>query len=397
MPDLAERMARLGTEMAFEVLADVERLRALGKHIVNFGIGEPDFPTPENIKQSGIRAICDDRTHYTPSAGLESCREAVARYVARHKGAEVSPEQVVITPGAKPIIFFSILAGVNAGDEVVYPNPGYPIYESMINYVGGTAVPLPLLESKEFSFDIEDLRSRVGDRTAMVILNTPSNPTGGVIGPDDLREVARLAVEHDFWVLCDEIYSRLTYDGEFVSAARFEEMRDNLILMDGHSKIYAMTGWRLGYGVMNEEMAWAVSRLMTNSAACTTTFVQIAGIEAYDGSQEAADAMVREFRERRDLMTDLLNDIEGISCRRPAGAFYLFPNVTGVCQAKGLEGAEGLQRRLLEEADVAVLARTCFGPRNEGEDQEYVRLSYATSKETIREGLRRVRSWVEAS
>lgn len=395
MPKLAERMADLGTEMAFEVLAEVTRLKALGKDIVNFGIGEPDFPTPQNIKEAGIRAIAEDRTHYTPSAGLPECREAIARYIAREKGAEVSPDNIVVTPGAKPIIFFGILAGVNPGEEVVYPNPGYPIYESMIHYAGAKAVPLPLRESKGFSFEVDDLKARVGDHTAMVILNSPSNPTGGVLSRDDLLEVARLAVKHDFWVLSDEIYSRLIYDGEFVSAIELEEMRDHLILMDGHSKIYSMTGWRLGWGAMNEEMAWAVARLMTNSAACTTTFVQLAGIEAYDGSQEGADTMVEAFLKRRNLIVDLLNDIEGVSCITPKGAFYAFPNITEACRRVGAEGAEEFQERLLAEADVAVLARTCFGPRNEGEDQEYVRLSYATSTEKIEEGVARMKRWIE--
>lgn len=388
-------MSDLGTEMAFEVLAEVHRLKALGHEIINFGIGEPDFPTPENIKAAGIRAIENDRTHYTPSAGLQECREAIARYIKREKGAEVNPERIVVTPGAKPIIFFGIMAGVNPGEEVIYPNPGYPIYESMIHYAGAEAVPLPLLESKDFSFDVDDLKGLVNDRTAMVILNSPSNPTGGVLSREDFREVASLAVKHDFWVLSDEIYSRLTYDKEFVSAMELEEMRDKLILMDGHSKIYAMTGWRLGWGAMNEEMAWAVARLMTNSAACTTTFVQLAGIEAYDGSQEGAKAMVREFQERRDLIVDLLNDIEGVSCIKPPGAFYAFPNVTEACRRRGVENAEEFQQRLLAEAEVAVLARTCFGPRNRGEDQEYVRLSYATSKEKIEEGLERMKRWVE--
>lgn len=395
MPRTAERMTRLGTEMAFEVLAEVTCLADGGRDIVNFGIGEPDFDTPEHIKRAGVEAIRENHTHYTPSTGTAECRNAIARYVQSFRGTEVDPAGIVVTPGAKMIIFFALLACVDEGDEVVFPNPGYPIYKSMIDYVGARGVPLPLREDKGFRFDIEDLRARVSDRTRLVILNTPSNPTGGVLSRSDLDEVARLADEHDFWVLSDEIYSRLVYDGGFESAITGGAFGDRLILMDGHSKIYSMTGWRFGYGVMHPELARKMSRLMINSAACTATFVQIAAIEAYDGPQDTADAMVAEFGARRDLITDLLNDIDGFSCSRPRGAFYAFPNVTEVCARLGLDGAEELQRRLLHEAGVAVLSRTCFGPRNEGEDQEYIRLSYATSQDRIREGLARIAQWVE--
>jgi aspartate/methionine/tyrosine aminotransferase len=388
-------MTRLGTEMAFEVLSEVTALVGEGRDIITFGIGEPDFHTPENIKRAGMEAIRNDQTHYTPSAGLAECREAVARYVSRYKHADVDPEGVIVTPGAKMIIFFGLLACVDEGDEVVFPNPGYPIYHSMIDYVGAKGIPLPIREEQGFTFDVEELRDRVSDRTRMVILNSPSNPTGGVLSRSDLDEVARLAEKHDFWVLCDEIYSRMVYEGEFQSALAGGAFGDRLITMDGHSKIYSMTGWRFGYGVMAPALAAKMSRLMVNSAACTSTFVQLAAIEACEGPQDAADAMVAEFKERRALITDLLNDIDGVRCTRPAGAFYAFPNVTDVCDRLGLSGAEELQKRLLHEADVAVLARSCFGPRNEGEDQEYIRLSYATSKDLIEKGLGRMKTWIE--
>jgi len=392
---IAERMSRLGTETAFTVLAEVRRLEAEGRDIVSFAIGEPDFPTPEHIKDEAIAALAHNQTHYNPTLGLRPFREAVAEYVAQTRQMEVSPDEVVATPGAKPIMFYSLLACINPGDEVIYPNPGFPIYESMIRFVGATPVPVPLLEEKEFRFEVEDLRRRVTDRTRMIILNSPGNPCGNVLSKDDLEAVADIARQRDLWVLSDEVYCRMVHDGEFYSVAALPGMKDRTILIDGHSKTYAMTGWRLGYGVMNRKLVGEMERLIVNSVSCTATFTQLAGVAALKGPQEASDAMMQRFRERRDLIVDLLNDIEGVTCLRPPGAFYAFPNVTEACRKLGLTSARELQDKLLYEGGVAVLARSCFGSKNEGETGEYLRLSYATSRDNIREGLRRMKEVIE--
>lgn len=396
MPSRADRMGLLGTETAFEVLAEVHKLEAQGREIVSFAIGEPDFDTPENIKQAGIEAICDNQTHYSPSAGLMSLREAIADHVGQTRHIRVDPEQVVVTPGGKPIMFHSILATVNPGDEVVYPNPGYPIYESVIRFVGATPVPLALREERDFSFDVDELRAKVGPKTAMIIINAPQNPTGGILRQSDLEAVAELALRYDCWVLSDEIYSRIVFDGEFHSISSLPDMTHRTIILDGFSKTYSMTGWRLGYGVMPKAAAVDVTRLVTNVESCTATFVQLAGLEALTGPQDAVGRMVSEFEARRDLIVDGLNSIEGITCLRPGGAFYVFPNVTGACRKLGLRSSNEFQHKLLHEGNVAVLPRSSFGTRNVGEAQEYVRLSYATSRENIEEGLRRIRSVVEA-
>ena len=385
----------MGTETAFEVLATVKQLEAEGRSIISFAIGEPDFDTPQNIKDAGCRAIQNNETHYGPSAGIMPLREAIAKYISETRNISVKPEHVVVTPGAKPIIFHGILACVDPGDEVIYPNPGFPIYESMINFVGAKPVPLPLVEEKNFSFDVQQLRSLVTEKTKMIIINSPQNPTGGVLSKEDLEAVAELAIEHDLWVISDEIYSRLVFDGEFRSITAIPGMQERTIIIDGFSKTYAMTGWRLGYGVMNEKLAETVARLETNSESCTATFTQWAGIEALTGPQDRAEAMAAEFRRRRDLIVEGLNKIEGIACCKPGGAFYVYPNVTGACKRLGLADSREFQRYLLYEAGVAVLARTCFGKRNQGEDQEYVRLSYATSTEQIQEGLARIKKAVE--
>jgi aspartate aminotransferase len=391
----AQRMSRLGTETAFDVLAEVEKLRAQGKDIISFSIGEPDFDTPEHIKRAGIKAIEENQTHYSPSAGILPLREAICQYISRTRGLEIEPDEVVVTPGAKPIMFYSLITCVEEGDEVLYPNPGFPIYESVINFVGARAVPIPLLEEKEFRFDIEDFKQRVTSKTKFIILNSPHNPTGGVLSRSDLETVAEVAIEYDLWVLSDEVYSRMQYDGEFLSIASLPGMQERTILLDGHSKTYAMTGWRLGFGVMNTKIAAWISRLMTNSNSCTATFTQHAGLEALDASQEPSEAMVKEFKERRDMIVRGLNDIEGITCLRPKGAFYVFPNVTQACRSLGFKNAEEFQHYLLHEAGVAVLARNCFGMRNEGETDEYIRFSYANSKENIIEGLKRIKTAVE--
>lgn len=391
----AKRMSRLGTETAFDVLAEVEKLRVQGEDIISFAIGEPDFDTPEHIKQAGIKAIEDNHTHYSPSAGIRPLQEAICRYISRTRGIEIEPDEVVVTPGAKPIMFFSLLICVELGDEVLYPNPGFPIYESVINFVRAKPVPVPLLEEKEFSFDVEALKGRVTPNTRFIVLNSPQNPTGGILTRSDLEAVAELAIERDLWVLSDEVYSRMQYEGQFLSIASLPGMKERTIIIDGHSKTYAMTGWRVGFGIMNKEMASWVARLMTNSNSCTATFTQHAAIEALDGPQEPSEAMVQEFRERRDLIVKGLNDIEGISCLTPKGAFYVFPNVTEVCKNFGFKNAEELQNYLLHDAGVAVLARNCFGMRNDGEAEEYIRLSYANSKENIIEGLKRMKAAIE--
>ncbi|NLN18581.1 MAG: pyridoxal phosphate-dependent aminotransferase [Firmicutes bacterium] len=395
MPSRAHSMSLLGTETAFEVLAEVQRLEAQGREIVSFAIGEPDFDTPENIKEAGIEAIRTNYTHYSPSAGIMPLREAIANYVSQTRHIRVDPEQVVVTPGGKPIMFHSILATVNPGDEVVYPNPGYPIYESVIRFVGATPVPLSLREERGFSFDVDELRAKVGPKTSMIILNSPHNPTGGILKPSDLEAVAELALRYDCWVLSDEIYSRIVFDGDVYSISSIPDMEHRTIILDGFSKTYSMTGWRLGYGVMPKSLATDVTRLVTNVESCTATFVQMAGIEALTGPQDAVDRMVAEFKARRDLIVEGLNSIEGITCLLPGGAFYVFPNVTGACRRLGLRSSRELQQRLLYEGNVAVLPRSSFGMRNEGETQEYIRLSYATSRQQIEEGLRRIRSVVE--
>lgn len=386
----ADRMNDLGTETAFEVLAKVNDLRAHGHNIVSFCIGEPDFATPKNIREAAKKAIDDEWTHYGPSAGLDQLRNTIAKYISKTRGITVGRDNVVVVPGGKPIIFYVILALVNPGDEVIYPNPGYPIYESVTNFVGGKAVPLPLLESKEFSFRAEDLRKIVTNKTKLVVLNSPGNPTCGVIKKEDLEVVAELSKKYGFWVLSDEIYSRILYDGKFESISSIPGMLDRTIILDGHSKTYAMTGWRLGYGVMPTALAGKIAQLANNCNSCTASFTQIAGAEAIDGSQVEVDKMVAEFKARRDLIVNGLNKIDGIKCLRPHGAFYVFPNVTQVCKNLGFKDSKWLQEYILYKGNVAVLARTCFGVRNKGEEEEYIRFSYATSQDNIKEGLKRI-------
>jgi len=390
----ATRMARLGTETAFEVLGLIRKLESQGKDIVSFAIGEPGFDTPNHIKEAAIDALRRGYTKYTPSAGVMPLREAIAEDVAKSRGIPVSPEEVVVAPGAKPFIFHCMWALVEEGDEVIYPNPGFPIYESMINFVGGKPVPLPLVEEREFSFDLEQLKASVTPKTRLIILNSPQNPTGGVLTRQDLEAVAELAIKRDLWVYSDEVYSRIIYDGEFHSIASLPGMKERTILVDGFSKTYAMTGWRMGYGVMQRELAEGVARLITNSDSCTAQFTQMAGIAALKDSQEPSEAMVREYRKRRDLIVAGLNDIKGFRCLSPRGAFYVFPNVTQACRNLHLKDAVELQDYLLDQG-VAVLARIYFGSRNVGETEEYIRLSYVGSEETINEGLRRIKKAIE--
>ncbi|PIE33020.1 aspartate aminotransferase [candidate division KSB3 bacterium] len=392
MKAYADRMSRLGTETAFEVLAEVNKLRATGKDVVSFCIGEPDFDTPQYIIDAAKQALDKGYTHYGPSAGLLELREVCANYLnTTRTGVQYTSDEIVVTPGGKPIMFYTILALVNAGDEVIYPNPGFPIYESMINFVGATPVPLPLLEEKGFVFDVQALEAAISDKTKLLIINSPQNPCGGVISHDDLAKVADIANKHDLWILSDEIYSRILYEGEFESITQFKGLKERTILLDGHSKTYAMTGWRLGYGAMNKELADILGRLMTNSNSCTSSFIQMAGKHAYLGPQDDTEHMVAQFKARRDLIVDGLNEIPGISCLRPKGAFYVFPNVTDACRKNGFKDATALQEHLLYSAGVATLARTFFGSKNAGEDQEYIRLSYATSEAAIKEGLARIK------
>ena len=380
---LAKRMQRLGTETAFVVLARAKALEAQGRDIVHLEIGEPDFDTPPNIVARAVAALQQGETHYGPAAGKPEVRRAFAEYVARDRGLDVGSENIVVTPGGKPIMYFVMTALVDEGDEVIYPNPGFPIYESVINFLGATAVPLPLSEAKDFSFDIADLERLVSDRTKLLIINSPQNPTGGVLSGADLDAIARLAVKHDFWVLSDEIYSKIIYEGTHESIATRPGMPERTIILDGHSKTYAMTGWRLGYGVMPRELADAVAMLQTNCNSCTASFTQLAGVEALTGPQEAALAMVAEFRARRDLLVDGLNAIPGISCRKPHGAFYVFPNVSRL----GRKSSE-IASLLLDQYGVAALSGTAFGRFGEG----YLRFSYANSQPQIRKALERVRA-----
>lgn len=375
---LATRMSRLGTETAFEVLVKAKALEAQGREIVHLEIGEPDFDTPGNIVEAAIKALREGQTHYTPSAGLPALREVIAEEISRTRNIEVNPDQVVVTPGAKPIMFFSILALCETGDHVIYPNPGFPIYESMINYVGATPVPVPLLMEKEFSFDIDEFKKLVSPKTKLIILNSPQNPTGGVLSREDLEAVAEVAVENDIMVLSDEIYCRILYEGGFVSITAFPGMTERTIILDGFSKTYAMTGWRLGYGVMPKELAAQIAKLMTNSNSCTCAFSQYAGLEALTGPQDEAEKMVAAFKERRDVIVEGLNQIPGFKCLKPKGAFYVFPNIEGTDMS-----SREMEDFLLNEAGVAVLSGTAFGEYGEG----FIRLSYANSVENIKKAL----------
>jgi aspartate/methionine/tyrosine aminotransferase len=383
---LSQRMARLGTETAFEVLVRARALEAQGRNVVHLEIGEPDFDTPPHIVEAGARALKGGATHYGPSAGIPDLRAAIAEDSSRFRGLRATPEMVVVTPGAKPIMFFVILALVDEGDEVLYPNPGFPIYESMIRYIGGNPVPVRLLEEKAFSLDVDQLCDKVGPRTRLIILNYPHNPTGGTIPESGLRAIADAAARHGVPILSDEIYGRILYDGEHRSIAAMPGMEPLAIILDGFSKTYAMTGWRLGYGIMPAPMAQLVAKLQTNATSCTATFTQMAGVEALRGDQSAVERMLAEFRRRRDVIVDGLRQIRGFSCVRPKGAFYVFPNITGT----GFS-SRTLADRLLDEAGVACLSGTAFGEFGEG----HLRFSYATSMENIQEALRRIKGWVE--
>jgi len=383
---LASRMSRLGTETAFEVLNRARALEKQGKDIVHLEIGEPDFDTPANVVDAGVNALRKGWTHYGPAAGLPDLRQTIAEYVSRTRKVPVTSDEVVVVPGGKPIIFFTILALIEEGDEVIYPNPGFPIYESMINYVGGHAVPIPLREEHDFSVDVKELASLISDRTKLIILNSPHNPTGGVLTRRDILDIAEAIGDRNIMVLSDEIYSRLIYEGEDFSIMSVPGFKDRTILLDGFSKTYAMTGWRMGYGVMRADLATHVARLMTNSNSCTASFTQIAGIEALRGDQASVDKMNHEFRHRRDVFVAGLNKIKGFSCRMPKGAFYTFPNIT-----KTGWPSKKLADALLEEAGVACLSGTAFGAYGEG----YLRFSVANSLENLQQALDRIDQWTK--
>jgi aspartate/methionine/tyrosine aminotransferase len=383
---LAKRMARLGTETAFEVLVKAKALEAQGRDIIHLEIGEPDFDTPSNITEAGCDALRKGFTHYGPSAGMVELREVIAQYVSETRRVNVTPEEVVVVPGGKPIIFFSILALAEDGDEIIYPNPGFPIYESMINYVGAKAVPIRLREELDFRLDVDEFASLITDRTKLVIVNSPHNPTGGVLEKKDIGAIARAIGDRNIMVLSDEIYSQLIFEGEEHSIMSIDGMKERTILLDGFSKTYAMTGWRMGYGIMRTDLATHISRLMTNSNSCTASFTQVAGIEALRGPQKSVDAMRAEFRKRRDVMVAGLNKIKGFSCRVPHGAFYVFPNVT-----KTGWPSKKLADALLEDAGVAALSGTAFGNFGEG----YLRFSVANSIENIEKALDRIDAWTK--
>ena len=383
---LARRMSRLGTETAFEVLNKARALERQGKSIIHLEIGEPDFDTPANVVEAAVDALHKGWTHYGPSAGLPELRQTIADYVSRTRGVKVSVDEVVVVPGGKPIIFFTILALIDEGDEVIYPNPGFPIYESMIHYVGGRAVPIHLREERDFSLDVDELAALITDRTKLIILNSPHNPTGGVIERRGVEQVAKVIGERNILVLSDEIYSRLLFEGEHFSIMSVPGMQERTILLDGFSKTYAMTGWRMGYGVMRADLAAHIARLMTNSNSCTASFTQMAGIEALRGDQSSVDYMCAEFKRRREVFVAGLNKIKGFSCRMPKGAFYVFSNITKTgWKSKPLADA------LLDQAGVAALSGTAFGDFGEG----YLRFSVANSLENLQQALDRIDHWTK--
>jgi aspartate/methionine/tyrosine aminotransferase len=375
-------MSRIGTESAFEVLAKARALEKQGKHVIHLEIGEPDFPTPPHVVEAGQKALAEGWTKYGPTPGFPELREAIAAYVSKTRGIPVGAENVCVVPGGKPIMYFGMTALLNPGDEVIYPDPSFPIYESVVNFLGATAVPVPLVESRGFSFDLETFERSLSPRTRMVILNSPANPTGGVISKSDLATIANLLRDRDVVILSDEIYSRIWYETAPESITQFAGMVEKTIILDGFSKTYSMTGWRLGYGVMPKWIADAVNLMAVNATSCTASFTQRAGIAALTGPQDAVDLMVGEFRKRRDAMVKALNGVPGFRCTVPAGAFYAFPNVT----ATGMSSKD-LADFLLNEAGVACLSGTAFGRHGDG----YLRFSYANSLENIMQAIERMK------
>jgi aspartate/methionine/tyrosine aminotransferase len=380
--NLSKLVQRAGTETAFEVLAKAKELERQGKKVIHFEIGEPDFNTPENVKKAGVKAIDENFTHYSPTQGILELREAVADYISKTREIKITADEIIITPGGKDVIFSTALAVLNEGDEAIYPNPGYPIYESAIRLAGAKPVPMPLLEENDFAFDKEQFKRLVTPKTKLIIINSPGNPTGGILSLQDLETIAEVAIKNDVVVLSDEIYSRIVYDGKFHSLASVPGMKERTIILDGFSKTYAMTGWRLGYAVANKEMIEGLKKIAVNSFSCVATFVQLAGIEALKGPQDEPERMRKEYEARRNLIVRGLNEIPGISVRMPKGAFYAFPNI----KKTGKKSKE-IADYLLNEAGVATLSGTSFGEYGEG----YIRFSYATSQENIKLGLEKVK------
>lgn len=379
---LSKLVQRAGTETAFEMLAKAKDLERQGKNIVHFEIGEPDFNTPENIKKAGIKALEENYTHYSPTQGILELRDAVANYISKTRDIKAIPEEVIITPGGKDVIFSTMLALLDEGDEAIYPNPGYPIYESAIKLAGAIPVPMPLIEENDFAFDRSQFEKLITPRTKLIVINSPGNPTGGILSKEDLEFVADIVKKNDIYVLSDEIYSRIIYEGEFQSIASIPGMKERTIILDGFSKTYAMTGWRLGYAVANKEVIEGLKKIAVNSFSCVATFVQIAGVEAFLGPQDDPERMKNEYFMRRNLIVQGLNEIPGIHAKTPRGAFYVFPNI----KETGKKSKE-IADYLLYEAGVCTLSGTAFGSYGEG----YIRFSYATSQENIKEGLKRVR------
>ncbi len=382
---IAGRMGVIGTETAFEAAARARALEAEGRDIIHLEIGEPDFDTPANVRAAAQKALDDGWTHYGPPLGLPALREAIAADATARKGFAAPADRVIVTPGAKPIMFYALLALAEAGDEVIYPDPGFPIYESMTRFAGATPVPLPIRQEHDFRADLDELASLITPRTRMLVINSPANPTGGVFTRDDVERIAELALQHDLVVLADEIYGRIVYDGEHVSIASLAGMEERTIVLDGFSKTYAMTGWRLGYAIVPEPLLAPFSRLIINSVSCTSSHSQQAAVEALNGPQDEVEAMVEEFRVRRDLVVDGLNAIPGIRCLTPSGAFYVFPDVSGT----GMTGSE-LADRLLTESGVCVLSGTAFGQVG----ANHVRISYANSRENLQAALERIAALV---
>jgi aspartate aminotransferase len=383
---LAARMQDIGTETAFEAAARARAVEATGREVIHLEIGEPDFDTPANVREAAKRALDNGATHYAPYPGIPELRAAIADDVAARRGFEVSPDRVFVTVGGKGVMYYAILALIDPGDEVIVPDPGYPIYASVTRFVGGRAVPIPIRQANDFRLDVDELASLITPRTRLIVLNSPANPTGGVLTDEDLERVAELARDRDLMVLSDEIYSRILYGGQHVSIAALAGMAERTILLDGFSKTYAMTGWRLGYAVVPEALAFGFGRLLINSVSSATTFAQVGAVEALRGPQDAVDAMVAEFRARRDLVVDGLNSLPGVRCLRPLGAFYAFPDVSGT----GRSGDE-LAQLLLEEAGVSVLSGTAFGEVG----ASHIRISYATSRVQLERAIAKMRAVLE--
>mgnify|MGYP001162434352 FL=1 len=383
---LSSRQSRLGTETAFETLAKAKKLEAQGKNIVHLEIGEPDFDSPSYVIDAAKEALDQGFTHYGPSAGQPELRNAIAIHQGEFNGYSISPENVIVTPGGKPVMFFSLLALIEEGDEVIYPNPGFPIYESMINYSGGTPIPMKLEEAKDFNANIDDLKKLITDKTKMMIINSPNNPCGSVTTKDDLEQIAEIAIENNLIVLSDEIYKDMYYEGEHYSITKFNGMKERTIILDGFSKSYAMTGWRLGYGIFPDFLVEDITKLMTNSVSCTSVFSQMAAIAALEGSREFTINMMEKFKIRRDIIVNGLNSIEGVTCRTPLGAFYAFPNISGT----GLSSSD-FADIALNEYGVALLSGTAFGEYGD----DYIRISFANSEENLLKAIDRLNDMIK--